>query len=212
MKKLICGIISCFNNRAREIYQTRFVVDAARAKYIKAQDSLKDMKRNVIEAKAQLAVLEKKSKTLADEISETKDSLKKLADGNKKINPVKFAQLKATLDAKNEQLTFVNKSKAQYQAMADKLDSAIAKSQAVCQALLYKIETLTQKQTIIKNLGNLNTAIMETDPSLADDQLETAQIDDQAEKELAKFEILAESKDEDTPASDAAMKAYIKSL
>lgn len=212
MKKLICGIISCFNNRAREIYQTRFVVDAARAKYIKAQDSLKDMKRNVIEAKAQLAVLEKKSKTLANEIAETKDSLKKLADGNKKINPVKFAQLKATLDAKNEQLTFVNKSKAQYQAMADKLDSAIAKSQAVCQALLYKIETLTQKQTIIKNLGNLNTAMMETDPSLADDQLETAQIDDQAEKELAKFEILAESKDEDTPASDADMKAYIKSL
>lgn len=212
MKKLICGIISCFNNRAREIYQTRFVVDAARAKYIKAQDSLKDMKRNVIEAKAQLAVLEKKSKTIADEIAKTKSELKKLAEGNKKINPAKFAQLKATLDAKNEQLTFVNKSKAQYQAMADKLDSAIAKSQAICQALLYKIETLTQKQSIIKNLGNLNTAMMETDPALADDQLETAQIDDQAEKELAKFEILAENEGDDTPASDADMKAFIKSL
>lgn len=36
MKKLICGIIACFNNRARDIYQARFVVDAARAKYIKA--------------------------------------------------------------------------------------------------------------------------------------------------------------------------------
>ena len=46
----------------------------------------------------------------------------------------------------------------------------------------------------------------------SDDQLETAQVDDQAEKELAKFEILAESKDEDVPVSDADMKAYIKSL
>ena len=48
--------------------------------------------------------------------------------------------------------------------------------------------------------------------ALADDQLETAQVDDQAEKELAKFDILAESKDEDAPMSDAEMKYYIKSL
>ena len=212
MKKLICGIIACFNNRARDLYRTRFVVDAARAKYIKAQDSLKDMKRNVVEAKAQCTVLQKKSDKLKEEIAETKKQLKSLADGNKKINPVKFAQLKSVLDAKTEQLTFIDKSKAQYQAMADKLDSAIAKSQAVCQALLYKIETLTRKQDIIKNISTLNTAMMETDPALADDQLETAQVDDQAEKELAKFEILAESKDEDVPVSDADMKAYIKSL
>ena len=170
------------------------------------------MKRNVVEAKAQCTVLQKKSDKLKEEIAETKKQLKSLADGNKKINPVKFAQLKSMLDAKTEQLTFIDKSKAQYQAMADKLDSAIAKSQAVCQALLYKIETLTQKQDIIKNIGTLNTAIMETDPVLADDQLETAQVDDQAEKELAKFDILAKSEDEDVPMSDAEMKYYIKSL
>lgn len=212
MKKLICGIIACFNNRARDLYQTRFVVDSARAKYIKAQEGLKDMKRNVIEAKAQCTVLEKKAESLNKDIADTKKQLKALVDGNKKINPIKFTQLKGTLDAKTEQLAFIEKSKAQYQAMADKLDSAIAKSQAVCQALLYKIETLTQKQDIIKNIGSLNTAMMETDPALADDQLETAQIDDQAEKELAKFEIMAEAKDDDTPTSDADMKAFIKAL
>ena len=212
MKKLICGIIACFNNRARDIYQARFVVDAARAKYIKAQDSLKDMKRNVIEAKAQCAVLENKAEGLKKDIDGTKTQLKKLADGNKKINPIKFSQLKGILDAKTEQLAFIEKSKAQYQAMADKLDSAIAKSQAACQALLYKIETLTQKQDIIKNISSLNNAMMETDPALADDQLETAQIDDQAEKELAKFEIMAEAKDDDCPTSDADMKAFIKAL
>ena len=102
MKKLICGIIACFNNRARDIYQARFVVDAARAKYIKAQDSLKDMKRNVIEAKAQCAVLENKAEGLKKDIDDTKTQLKKLADGNKKINPIKFSQLKGILDAKTE--------------------------------------------------------------------------------------------------------------
>lgn len=96
--------------------------------------------------------------------------------------------------------------------MADKLDSAIAKSQAACQALLYKIETLTQKQDIIKNISSLNNAMMETDPALADDQLETTQIDDRAEKELAKFEIMAEAKDDNCPTSDADMKAFIKAL
>lgn len=212
MKKLIYGIIACFNNRAREIYQTRFVVDAARAKYIKAQDGLRDMKKNVIEAKAQCTVLEKKADVIKKEIADAKTQLKSLADGNKKINPVKFAQLKSTYDAKTEQLEFIEKSKNQYKLMADKLDSAIAKSQATCQALLYKIETLTQKQNIINSIGTLNAAMMETDPALADDQLETAQIDDRAEKELAKFEILAESKEEDVPTSDADMKAFIKTL
>lgn len=55
-------------------------------------------------------------------------------------------------------------------------------------------------------------AMMETDPALADDQLETTQIDDRAEKELAKFEIMAEAKDDSCPTSDADMKAFIKSL
>lgn len=191
LKKVGRGITAIFTNKANSVYRTNLMVHDMKARYVKGRNSLTDLKNQIVEVKAQRKVNLDEKCHLDKELDSIVSKLKTL-DVENPDNAKQFNLLKTKYESLKSRIVNADKIIAQCNSVIDNLNILITKTESECEKLRYKVDEIESNVRTFNNMKRINEMIKTNTSDLADNEFDVSELNNDMQKEVAKFEVLAE--------------------
>lgn len=214
-KKTANGAAAVAINQTELFYQSNFLVEDLKAKYIKGYNSAQTLKEQLIKVMAQKRVNDRKYEQVTSEMADVCKKLKSI-DFNSSNYANEFSKLKAQYDSLTVKTNTLYKALVNYESSITNLNFTINKINVECEKLKYKIDEVETTVEMCKNLKELNNIISINNEDFSAPVLNTDNLNKDLEFEQAKLEVLIEKQAAENEvkqiSTESEMKMFVENL